>query len=162
MDADDTLFGRVQHGVLTLSGDAPSIKVENGMLVVRDGPRVIPSDWPREKPVPPVEERMETLRLPRAGCPIRHIVATRPDGFLTLSAAAWLRQVGVSFSQLGWRGEVIFTIAPPGPDRPAMRRAQALAAGSEVGLAIMREILRHKLAGEAAVRVSSAARIRQL
>ncbi len=39
----------------------------------------------------------------------------------------------------------------PGPDRPALRRAQALAAGSEAGLAIMREILRHKLAGEAAV-----------
>ena len=32
-----------------------------------------------------------------------------------------------------------------------MRRAQALAAGTDTGLAIMREILRHKLAGEAAV-----------
>ncbi len=129
MDMDDTLFGRVRHGVLTLSGDAPSIKVENGMLIVRDGPHVLPPDW--QGPAPPVETRMETLRLPRAGCPVKHIVATRPDGFFTLSAAEWLREVGVSFAQLDWHGNVVFTIAPPGPDRPAMRRAQALAAGSE-------------------------------
>jgi hypothetical protein len=45
----------------------------------------------------------------------------------------------------------LLATGPAGPDRPAMRRAQALAAGSETGLAIMREILRHKLTGQAAV-----------
>jgi CRISPR-associated endonuclease Cas1 len=149
MDSGDTLVGAVRHSVLTLSGDAPSIKVENGMLVVRDGPHVVPPGF--TGPAPPVAERVETLRLPRAGCPVKNIVVTRPDGFLTFAALEWLHQVGVSLTQLDWHGEVIAAIGPPGPDRPAMRRAQALAAGSEVGLAIMREILRHKLAGQAAV-----------
>ncbi len=63
----------------------------------------------------------------------------------------WLHQVGVSFVQLDWHGQVLAALGPAGPDRPAMRRAQALAAGSETGLAIMREILGRKLAGQAAV-----------
>jgi CRISPR-associated endonuclease Cas1 len=149
MNSDDLLFGRVVRGALTLSGDAPSIKVENGILVVRDGPYVAPADF--TGPVPPVEERMETLRLPRAGCPAQHIVVTRPDGFITFAATEWLAEVGVSLVQIDWHGNVLGWVAPPGPDRPAMRRAQALAAGSPAGLAIMREILRHKLAGQAPV-----------
>jgi hypothetical protein len=48
-------------------------------------------------------------------------------------------------------GTVLLATAPAGPDRPAVRRAQALAAGHETGLAIMREILRCKLAGQARV-----------
>jgi hypothetical protein len=149
MNSDDVLFGRVVRGVLTLSGDAPSIKVEDGMLVVRDGPHVVPPDW--QGPAPPAAERMETLRLPRAGCPVQHIVVTRPDGFITFGAIEWLHEVGVSLVQLDWHGEVLLYKAPAGPDRPALRRAQALAAGSPAGLAIMREILVHKLAGEAVV-----------
>jgi hypothetical protein len=149
MQHDDTLYGRVSKGVLTISGNTASIKVENGMLVVRDGPHGVPAEL--NGPAPPVEERMETLRLPRAGRPVTSIVVTRPDGFITFAAIEWLHQVGVSLVQLDWHGNVILAKAPPGPDRPAMRRAQALAAGSETGLAIMREILRHKLAGQAAV-----------
>jgi CRISPR-associated endonuclease Cas1 len=149
MESEDTLFGRVRHGVLTLSGDAPSIKVENGMLVVRDGPHVVPADF--SGPAPPVETRIETLRLAPGGCPVKSIVVTRPDGFITFAAFEWLRQVGVSLVQLDWHGEVLLAAGSPGPDRPAMRRAQALAAGSEAGLAIMRRILRRKLARDAAV-----------
>jgi CRISPR/Cas system-associated endonuclease Cas1 len=62
-----------------------------------------------------------------------------------------LHETGVSLVQLDWHGNVLIAKAPPGPDRPAMRRQQALAAGSPVGLAIMSEILCHKLAGQAAV-----------
>ncbi len=147
LNSDDVLFGVVKNGVLTLSGNAPSIKVENGMLVVRDGPH----EWVGSGAAPPVEDRMETLRLPRAGCPVRDIVVTRPDGFITFAAIEWLHETGISLVQLDWHGNVLLAKGPPGPDRPAMRRAQALAAGSATGLAIMREILRHKLAGQAAV-----------
>jgi hypothetical protein len=35
---------------------------------------------------------METLRLPRAGCPVTSIVATRQDGFITFAAIAWLHR----------------------------------------------------------------------
>ena len=151
LNSDDVLYGTIKNGVLTLSGDAPSIKVENGMLVVRDGPHLVPDDWPRDRPVPPPEERMQTLRLPRAGCPIQHIVVSRPDGFITFAAIEWLHDVGVSLVQLDWHGDVLLAKGSPGPNRPAARRQQALAAGSATGLAITREILRHKLAGQAAV-----------
>jgi CRISPR-associated endonuclease Cas1 len=147
VNSDDTLYGVVRHGVLTLSGNAPSIRVENGMLAVRDGPH----EWTGPGEAPPVEERIETLRLPRAGCPVKDIVVTRPDGFITFAAIEWLHETGVSLVQLDWHGNVLLAKGPSGPDRPAMRRRQALAAGSATGLAIMREILRHKLAGEAAV-----------
>jgi CRISPR-associated endonuclease Cas1 len=147
MDSADTLYGVVRRGVLTLSGNAPSIRVENGMLVVRDGPH----DYTGVVDAPPVADRFETLRLPRAGCPVKHIVVTRPDGFITFAAIEWLHETGISLAQLDWHGEVLLAKGPPGSDRPAARRQQALAAGSATGLAIMREILRHKLAGEAAV-----------
>ena len=42
MDSGDDLYGRIRNGVLTISGSNPSIKVENGLLVVRDGPRPSP------------------------------------------------------------------------------------------------------------------------
>jgi CRISPR-associated endonuclease Cas1 len=147
VNSDDVLYGAVRHGVLTLSGNASSIRVENGMLAVRDGPH----EWSGPGEAPPVETRMETLRLPRAGCPVKHIVVTRPDGFITFAAIEWLHEAGISLVQLDWHGNVLLAMGPPGPDRPAMRRQQALAAGSPTGLAIMREILCHKLAGEAAV-----------
>ena len=149
MDSGDDLYGRIRNGVLTISGSNPSIKVENGLLVVRDGPRPIPDDL--RGPAPPLEERMTTLRLPRAGCPVKSIVVIRPDGFITFAAIEWLHEVGVSLAHIDWRGEVLLANAAARPDRPALRRAQALAAGDETGLAIMREILRHKLAGQAAV-----------
>jgi CRISPR-associated endonuclease Cas1 len=147
MNSDDLLFGRVVRGVLTLSGNAPSIRVENGMLVVRDGPR----EWTGPGEAPPIEDRIETLQLPRSGCPVKDIVVTRPDGFITFAAIEWLHETGVSLVQLDWHGNVLLAKGPAGPDRPAMRRRQALTAGSATGLAIMREILRHKLTGEATV-----------
>jgi CRISPR/Cas system-associated endonuclease Cas1 len=94
---------------------------------------------------------MVTLRLPRAGCPVNRIIVTRPDGFITFSAIRWLHGVGCALIQLDWDGTVLLATAPAGPDRPSIRRAQALAAGDETGLAILREILRCKLAGQARV-----------
>jgi hypothetical protein len=53
--------------------------------------------------------------------------------------------------QLDYDGTVIFASSPAGPDQPALRRAQALAAGDEIGLTVTREILRVKLKGQAEV-----------
>jgi CRISPR-associated endonuclease Cas1 len=102
-------------------------------------------------PTPPASERMAVLRLPRAGCPADRIVVTRPDGFITFGAIRWLHGVGCALIQLDWDGTVLLATAPAGPDRPVIRRVQALAAGDKTGLAIMREILRCKLAGQARV-----------
>jgi CRISPR-associated endonuclease Cas1 len=149
MNSDDTLYGRIKNRVLTVSGNNPSIRVDGGYLVVSDGPMPVPST--HSGAAPPAKERMTTLRLSRAGCPIDRIVVTRPDGFITFGAIRWLHGVGCALVQLDWDGTVLLATAPAGPDRPAVRRAQALAAGDETGLAIMREILRCKLAGQARV-----------
>jgi CRISPR-associated endonuclease Cas1 len=149
MNSDDTLYGQIKNRVLTVSGNNPSIRVDSGYLIVSDGPMSVPST--HTGAAPPAKERMTTLRLPRAGCPIDRIVVTRPDGFITFGAIRWLHDVGCALIQLDWGGTVLLATAPAGPDRPAIRRAQALAAGNETGLAIMREILRCKLAGQARV-----------
>jgi hypothetical protein len=149
VNSEDTLYGRISNRVLTISGNSPSIRVDGGYLVVSDGPIPVPAT--HCGPAPSAKERMVTLRLPRAGCPVNRIIVTRPDGFITFSAIRWLHGVGCALIQLDWDGTVLLATAPAGPDRPSIRRAQALAAGDETGLAILREILRCKLAGQARV-----------
>jgi CRISPR-associated endonuclease Cas1 len=149
---EDTLYGHVRNGVLTISGNNPSIRIDGGRLIVKDGPHIVPAT--HRGPAPPVEERMETLRFTRAEAAsgaLKRIIVTRPDGFVTFAALKWLHEVGCSVMQLDYDGTVIAAFGPAGPDQPALRRAQVLAADNEIGLAVMREILRVKLDGQAEV-----------
>ena len=149
MNSDDTLYGQVKNGVLTLSGNNASIRVDGGYLVVSDGPWPVAPD--HVGPAAPIEQRMATRRFRRADCPVDRIVVTRADGFITFSAIKWLHGVGVGLVQLDWDGTVLLASAPTGGDQPALRRAQALATGNGVGHAIAQELLRAKLNGQAAV-----------
>jgi CRISPR-associated protein Cas1 len=75
-------------------------------------------------------------------------------GFLTVPALHWLRDTNTALSMLDFDGRVVFANGPRGPDQPALRRAQALVCSGiapETAVAIAREILRVKLAGEAQV-----------
>ena len=56
MNSDDTLYGRIKNGVLTISGNNPSIRVDGGCLVVSDGPVHVASD--HNGLALPVEQRM--------------------------------------------------------------------------------------------------------
>lgn len=149
MNSDDTLYGRIKNRVLTLSGNNASIRVDGGCLVVSDGPAPVPAN--HVGAALPVVDRMVTCRFRRADCPVDRIVITRPDGFITFGAIKWLHGVGASLVQLDWDGTVLLATAPAGNDLPALRRAQAMAFGSETGHAITREILRVKLNGQATV-----------
>jgi CRISPR-associated endonuclease Cas1 len=149
MNAEDTLYGRVKNGVLTISGNNPSIWVDGGCLIVSDGPMLVPTS--HKGAALPIEQRMITHRFRRADCPIKRIVVTRPDGFITFAAIKWLHGIGAGLVQLDWDGTVLLATAPAGTDQPSLRRAQALAAGNETGHAITREIIRVKLNGQAAV-----------
>jgi CRISPR-associated endonuclease Cas1 len=149
MNMDDTLYGRIKNGVLTLSGNNASIRVDGGCLVVSDGPTAV--DAKHEGKAPPVEKRMTTLRFRRADCPVSRIVVTRPDGFITFGAIKWLHGAGVSLVQLDWDGTVLLSTGVSGTDYAAMRRAQALAPSTTAGLALVREIIRTKLRGQAEV-----------
>jgi CRISPR-associated protein Cas1 len=149
VNSEDTLYGRIKNGVLTLSGNSASIRVDGGALVVSDGPRPIAPD--HRGSAPPIGQRMVTHRFRRADCPINRIVVTRPDGFITFAAIKWLYGVGASLLQLDWDGTVLLATAPAGADQPTLRRAQALAAENGAGHAITQEILRAKLNGQAAI-----------
>jgi CRISPR-associated protein Cas1 len=135
VNPDDTLYGRVQHGVLTISGNNSRITVDGGYLCIADG----------------AYGQSTELRFRRADCPIDRIVVTRPDGIISFAAFKWLHGVGAGLVQLDWDGTVLVATAPAGSDRPSLRRAQALAAGNEAGHAVTLEILRAKLKGQAAV-----------
>jgi CRISPR-associated protein Cas1 len=149
MNADDMVYGRIKNGLLTLSGNNASIRVDGGYLVVSDGPTPVAAG--HRGPAPSVEQRMVTHRFRRADCPINRIVVTRPDGFITFAAIKWLHGVGVSLVQLDWDGTVLLASAPTGIDQPALRRAQAMATANGVGHAIAQELLHAKLNGQAAV-----------
>ena len=140
MNSEDALYGKIKNGVLTLSGNNASIRVDGGYLVVSDGPWPVAPD--HRGSAPPIDERMATYRLRRADCPINRIVVTRPDGFITFAAIKWLHGVGVSLVQLDWDGTVLLATAPAGRDQPALRRAQAMATANGAGHAIAQELLR--------------------
>jgi CRISPR-associated endonuclease Cas1 len=152
MHADeDVLFGRVKNGVVVLSGGNPSVRIDGGRLIIRDGPHV----WTSSGPPIPADQRMEELRFTRAEAAsgaLRHIVVTgNAGGFITFAALEWLRDTGVAVSQLTYDGQVVYASGPRGPDQPSLRRAQALAADNRVGFEISREILLAKLRGQTEV-----------
>ena len=135
MNADDTLYGRIKNGVLTISGNNARITVDGGYLRISDG----------------AYGQSAELRLRRDGCPLSRIVVTRPDGIISFAAIKWLHGIGASLVQIDWDGTVLLATMPTGSDQPALRRAQALAAGTVNGDVLTREILRAKLIGQAAV-----------
>src|SRR5271155_257514 len=99
MQHDDTLYGRVKNGILTVSGNVAKITVDGGMLRVADGYEI------DGKPT-------AELRFRRADCPVSRIVVTRPDGFITFDAIRWLHGVGADLVQLDWDGMPLMTTAP--------------------------------------------------
>jgi CRISPR-associated endonuclease Cas1 len=140
MHADDTNYTAVKNGVVVVSGTGPAIRIDGNRLVIRDGP---------QETQPLVLTRAEASRR------LRHvIVCGHAGGFITFDALRWLRDTGVAFSQLDWDGAIIIASGPRGPDRPALRRAQALVCSGVIPkttVTITREILRVKMKGQAAV-----------
>ena len=140
MHANDTNYTAVKNGVVVVSGTGPAIRVDGNRLVIRDGPQ---------------ETRPLCLTRAEASRKLRHIIVSgHAGGFVTFDALRWLRDTGVAYSQLDWDGTIVITSGPRGPDRAALRRAQALVCSGvtpQAAVAITREILRVKLEGQAAV-----------
>lgn len=66
------------------------------------------------------------------------IVIAAPAGYISIPAIRWCRDVGASLVVLSRDGEVLLVPGDLSPDDARIRRQQALAAGSELGLAISR------------------------
>src|SRR5262245_37857407 len=116
-------------GVLTLFGYGISVHVDRGHLIVADG---IASD-------------RRAWRFPRVGHGLRRLVVIGSDGDISLAALRWLADQDAAFVMLDRLGKVLATSGPVSPSDARLRRAQALAGQSELGLEIARELISQKL-----------------
>jgi CRISPR/Cas system-associated endonuclease Cas1 len=70
------------------------------------------------------------------------------DGFITFEALRWLADQDAAFAMLHRDGKVLCVTGPVRPSDARLRRAQALAGQSNVGIQIARELVQKKLAGQ--------------
>lgn len=70
-------------------------------------------------------------------------------GTVTLDAVRWCAAVGITVVQVDRTGRPLLVASPPGRDDARLRRAQALAHGTTLGVAVTRYLLGVKLAGQA-------------
>src|SRR5438874_2728911 len=128
--SDNSLVPR--HGVITLFGYGIQVRVERGHLLIEDG------IW--------VERRW--FRFPRVGHGLKRLVVIGSDGMISLAALRWLSDQDAAFVMLERNGKVFAVTGPVRPSDAKLRRAQALALGSEAGLQIARELISQKLVGQ--------------
>jgi CRISPR-associated endonuclease Cas1 len=121
-----------KSGVLVLSGYGVRVRVHAGHLETEDG----------------IGLGRRKLRLARVGHGLKRLVLIGSDGFITLEALRWLSAQDVGFSMLERDGKVICVTGPVRPSDARLRRAQALAGQSEVGIQIARALIDKKLAGQ--------------
>src|SRR5207247_5949928 len=79
---------------------------------------------------------------------LKRFVVIGADGMISLAALRWLADQDAAFVMLERDGKVLVTTGPVRPSDAKLRRAQALAAQSEAGLQIARELISRKLAGQ--------------
>jgi CRISPR-associated endonuclease Cas1 len=136
-EARAATYGRDLPGnVVVASGRGLAVKVERGALVIEDG------DMDQHR-----ERRFEKVAPPARVA----VLAASSSGFVSLDALTWCRRAGVPVVMLDLDGSPTFANAYLSLDDARLRRAQALAAGSEVGLGIVRRLLEAKLGGHAAI-----------
>ena len=121
-----------RHGVVTLFGYGIHVRVDRGHLLIEDG---IGADRRR-------------FRLPRVGHRLKRLVVIGADGMISLAALRWLADQDAAFVMLERNGSVLSTAGPVRPSDAKLRRTQALAAQSDAGLQIARELISRKLAGQ--------------
>ncbi len=131
------LFARdpTNPAVLVADGYGLSLSVTRGHLLVRDG----------------LGRHRRERKLPRAQRTVQRIVILGHTGHLSLEAVRWCSDTGIALIQLDTDGTTLLTAGKPGPNDARLRRAQAAAAGSDVGIEIARQLLGAKLDGQAAV-----------
>lgn len=117
-------------GIVVLDGYGLKIYVQRGHLVVHDG----------------LGRDRRCVRFSRATSRLTRLVVIGHEGYVTLEALRWIRDVGASFVQIDHDANLIAIGARERLHESKLRRAQVLAAGTEVGKIAVVELLREKLA----------------
>ncbi len=92
-----------------------------------------------------------SLTLNKTSSRPRRLIILGTTGQITLSALRWLHDVQASIVQIGYDGSVIFASTPAGTNIPELRRAQALARDTSLGIEIMRKVIIRKAKGQLAI-----------
>src|SRR5579862_8078419 len=124
-----------RDGVVVAHGYGLKIYVERRHLIVHDG----------------ICDERQTRRYHRVTSKLRRLVIVGRTGYVSLEALRWLHDSRAALLHIDADGELLTTSVPAGPDLGALRRAQALAASTDVGLEIARTILASKISGQRAV-----------
>ncbi len=118
--------------VMVLRGYGLRLAVERSHLVVEDG----------------IADRRRVRRLSRIDRHVKRIAIIGHAGTISLDAIRWLHDVKIPLVHLDTDGRILALVAPDSPDHPTLRRAQARAVDTDVGLRIMCDLLRQKLDGQ--------------
>jgi CRISPR-associated endonuclease Cas1 len=121
--------------VLTVDGYGLHLAVRHGHLNITDG----------------IGPHRRTRTLPRAQRTVRRIVILGHTGTLTLDAIRWCADIGIALIQIDSDGRVLMVGNNSARTDSRLLRAQAAAAGSEVGIAIARQLLGAKVDGQAGI-----------
>ena len=121
------------NGVLVLTGYGLRVGVWRGRLRVSDGIG---------------RDRREAI-VHRATGRLRRLVVLGHTGSISLDAIRWLANVGAGYLQIDADGGVLAAFGPEGSDRPALRRTQARALDTSLGVDIARRLIGEKIAAQA-------------
>lgn len=119
-------------GVVTLFGYGITVRVDRGHLILEDG----------------IGVARRRGRFSRVRHGLKRVVVIGADGMISLAALRWLADQDAAFAMLDRNGRVLTVTGPVRPSDSRLRRAQALANQSGVGLRIARELVSQKLAAQ--------------
>lgn len=142
---------RNPKGIVTVIGQRVSLRVRRHQLEITDG-------FPFETP-------QETRRITRATCRLERILFLAGSGFLTVDAIDFCAvENGVPIVAVDQSGRLRWTLLPGkgGEGQAGLRRSQALAPFTEVGLEIARWLVARKIAGQRDVLRDLAGRVEAL
>jgi CRISPR-associated endonuclease Cas1 len=121
-----------RHGVVTLFGYGIQVHVDRGHLILEDG----------------IGAKRRYARFARVGHQLKRVVVIGADGMVTLAALRWLADQKAAFVMLERDGSVLATTGPVRRADARLRRTQACAGQSGLGLHISRQLITLKLFGQ--------------
>jgi CRISPR-associated endonuclease Cas1 len=123
---------KVSNGVATVGGYGVRISVWRGRLRVDDG----------------VGANRRSRLFHRATSGLKRLVVLGHSGYVSLEALRWLTDIKAAYIQIDADSRVLAAFGAPGTDRPALRRAQAIASQTDQALALSRWLVGAKLTAQ--------------
>ena len=131
--------------LLVLSGYGIRVKLASGHLCVEDG----------------IAGERRRFRVPRAERELKRLVVLGHSGNVSFDALRWMQDVGISFVQVDSDGQLVATSGRAGFNDARLRRAQATAIETAIGLQISKTLIRQKLIGQLGILQKISAREKQ-